>query len=101
MSKFIDENTVAEIKQRADLVDTVGQFVTLKQAGANFKGNCPRCDSSSFTVTPPKDMFKCFGCGWGGKGAISFLMGDKRGSSGLSYPEALKWIADRNGITID
>ena len=98
---YINEDTVAEIKQRADLVDTVGQFVTLKKSGSNLKGNCPRCDSSSFTVTEPKDMYKCFGCGWGGKGAISFLMGDKRKDAGMSYPEALKWIADRNGIQIN
>lgn len=101
MSKFINEDTVAEIKQRADLVDTINHFTELKKSGANFKGKCPACDSSSFTVTPSKELFKCFGCGMGGKESVSFLMKDKKGNGAMNYPEALKWLADRNGIDIN
>ena len=101
MANFITEDIVEQIKNRADLVDTIRAFVTLKPSGSNFKGNCPICDSSSFTVTPSKQMYKCFGCGAGGKNPISFLMLDKRGNAALTYPEALKWLADKNGIDID
>lgn len=101
MSNFIPQEIVDEIKSRADLVDTISAFVTLKPSGANLKGKCPVCDSSSFTVTPSKEMFKCFGCGMGGKESVSFLMKDKKGNAALTYPEALKWLADRNGIDIN
>jgi len=101
MSNFIPQEIVDEIKQRADLVDTINQFTELKKSGANLKGKCPACDSSSFTVTPSKQMFKCFGCGMGGKESVSFLMKDKKGNAAMTYPEALKWLADRNGININ
>lgn len=101
MKNYIPEEIVEDIKRAADIVDVISATITLKKSGANLKGVCPVCDSSSFTVTPSKELFKCFGCGWGGKGAINFLMKDKHKTVGMTYPEALRWIADRNGISIN
>jgi len=71
--------------------------VTLKKAGANFKGLCPFHDEKtpSFIVSPSKQLFKCFSCGEGGD-AVGFIMKHEQ----MTYPEALKWIAKRYGIEV-
>ena len=86
-----------EIRARIDLVDLVSDFVTLKRAGENWKGLCPfhTEKTPSFMVNPKKGIFHCFGCGAGGD-AFGFLMRQNR----LSFPEAVRTLADRAGVTL-
>ena len=88
----------AEVKNKLSVVDVVGESVQLKKAGSTFKGLCPFHGEKtpSFTVTPARDSWKCFGCGEGGD-IFSFVM--KRDS--LSFPEALKLLAAKAGVEID
>jgi DNA primase len=88
----------AEVKNKLSVVDVVGETVQLKKAGSTFKGLCPFHGEKtpSFTVTPARDSWKCFGCGEGGD-IFSFVM--KR--DGLSFPEALKVLAAKAGVEID
>ena len=88
----------AEVKNKLSVVDVVGETVQLKKAGATYKGLCPFHGEKtpSFTVTPVRDSWKCFGCGEGGD-IFSFVM--KR--DGLSFPEALKVLATKAGVEID
>ncbi|MBA2382957.1 MAG: DNA primase [Chloroflexi bacterium] len=88
----------AEVKNKLSVVDVVGETVQLKKAGSTFKGLCPFHGEKtpSFTVTPVRDSWKCFGCGEGGD-IFSFVM--KRDS--LSFPEALKVLAAKAGVEID
>ncbi len=75
MAGFIPEDKISEIKHAADIVDIVSEAVLLKKAGKNFVGLCPfhTEKTPSFTVSPDKQIFYCFGCGTGGN-AFSFLM---------------------------
>lgn len=86
-----------EIRARLDLVDLVSDFVTLKRTGENWKGLCPfhAEKTPSFTVNPKKGIFHCFGCGAGGD-AFGFLMRQNR----LSFPEAVRALADRAGTAL-
>ena len=88
----------AEVKSRLNVVDIVGETVQLKKAGTTFKGLCPFHGEKtpSFTVTPARDSWKCFGCGLGGD-IFSFVM--QRDS--VPFPEALKTLADKAGVEID
>jgi DNA primase len=88
----------AEIKNKLSVVDVIGETVQLKKAGTTFKGLCPFHGEKtpSFTVTPGRDSWKCFGCGEGGD-VFSFVM--KR--DGLSFPEALKVLAAKAGVELD
>lgn len=97
MSKFIDEDVVRQVKQTASVYDTISQFITLKKVGVGYMGNCPFHNekSTSFSVSPTKNIYKCFGCGKSGN-SITFLMEHK----GMTYPEALNWLAARNNITL-
>jgi len=81
----------------ADIVDVVSDFVTLRKRGVNMLGLCPFHNEKtpSFTVSPAKGIFKCFGCGKGGN-AVNFIMEHEN----LSYPEALKWLAKKYNIEI-
>ena len=83
---------------RTDIVDVVGGFVKLKKRGSNLLGLCPFHNEKtpSFTVSPSKEIYKCFGCGKSGN-TISFVMEHEK----YSYPEALKWLAQRYGIEIE
>jgi DNA primase len=93
----IPEATIEEIRRRTDIVSLIGEYVTLKKAGRNFLGLCPfhREKTPSFTVSPDKQMFYCFGCSEGGN-AVSFLM--KLNS--LTFPEALRHLAGKVGVVI-
>lgn len=91
------DSTLEEIKDRLDIVDFISEYVNLKKAGQNWKGLCPfhTEKTPSFTVSPAKQIFHCFGCGSGGD-IFTFL---SRHES-LSFPEALKVLADRAGVTL-
>ena len=94
---MIDRITIDKIRSAANIYDIVKEFVTLKKAGANFKGLCPFHDEKtpSFIVSPAKQLYKCFSCGEGGD-AVGFIMKHEQ----MTYPEALKWIAKRYGIEV-
>jgi DNA primase len=82
---------------RADIVDVIGQFLRLKKRGTNYIGNCPFHNEKtpSFNVSPSKGIFKCFGCGKAGN-VITFVQEHEK----LSYPEAIRWLADYYKITL-
>jgi DNA primase len=86
-----------EIRARADVVELVGQFVSLKRAGDNWKGLCPFHTerTPSFTVNPKRGIFHCFGCGAGGD-VFGFLMRMDR----LAFPEAVRALAERTGVEL-
>src|SRR5216117_4509631 len=95
---MITPETIQQITNRIDIIDVVGEFVKLKKRGANYLGNCPFHNEKtpSFTVSPTKEIYKCFGCGRSGN-AISFIMEHEK----YSYVETLKWLANKYGITIE
>lgn len=95
---MIDNITRDKIIEAANIVDVVSDFVTLKRAGANYKGLCPFHDdrTPSFMVSPAKNYCKCFACGKGGN-PVGFIMEHEQ----LSYPDALRWLAKKYGITIE
>src|SRR5574344_1764864 len=86
-----------EIKSNSDIVDIISQYVVLKRSGRNFFGLCPfhKEQSPSFSVSPDKQIFHCFGCGVGGD-AISFISKIEN----LSYRESIEHLAERAGITL-
>ena len=94
---MIDRLTVDKIIDAARIVDVVGEFVTLKKSGVNFKGLCPFHDdrNPSFMVSPAKNICHCFVCGKGGTPA-GFLMEHEQ----ITYPEALRWLAKKYNIEI-
>lgn len=95
---MIDRATINKIMDAANIVDVVSDFVTLKRAGANLKGLCPFHDdrTPSFIVSPAKNYCKCFACGKGGN-PVGFIMEHEQ----VSYPEALRYLAKKYGITIE
>ena len=97
MSNYIPEDKVSEIKNTADIVDVVSEVVHLKRSGKNFLGLCPfhTEKTPSFTVSPEKQIFYCFGCATGGN-VFSFIM--KR--DGISFPEAARTLSRQYGINV-
>jgi DNA primase len=95
---MISQQTIQQILDRLDIIDVVGGFVKLKKRGSNYLGLCPFHNEKtpSFTVSPAKGIYKCFGCGRSGN-TISFLMEQEK----YSYVEALKWLANRYNIEIE
>ena len=94
---MIDRVTVERIKDAANIVDVVGEFVTLRKSGANYKGLCPFHNEKtpSFFVSPTRGTCHCFGCGKGGN-SVSFIMEHEQ----MTYPEALRWLARKYHIEI-
>ncbi len=94
---MIPQSFIDDLLQRVDVHDVVGRYVKLKKAGANYLGLCPFHNekSPSFTVSPTKQFYHCFGCGVHGT-AISFLIE----YSGLSFPEAVRELAQSVGMTV-
>ena len=94
---MIDRATIEKIKDAANIVDVVGEFVTLRKSGANYKGLCPFHNEKtpSFYVSPARGTCHCFGCGKGGN-PISFIMEHEQ----MTYPEALRWLANKYHIEI-
>ncbi|MFT5777241.1 MAG: DNA primase [Crocinitomicaceae bacterium] len=94
---IIPAHIVDDILQTSRIEEVIGDFVSLKRAGSNLKGMSPFTDekTASFVVSPAKQIFKCFSSGRGGN-VVSFLMEKEH----FSYPEALRWLADKYGIQI-
>lgn len=94
---MISRETISQIVDTARIDEVIGDFVHLKRAGANLKGNCPFHDEKtpSFVVSPAKNIYKCFGCGAAGD-SIKFLMEHE----GINYPEALRYLAEKYRIEI-
>lgn len=94
---MIDQSTVERIIETSRIEEVVGDFISLKKRGVNFIGNCPFHNEKtpSFTVSPAKGIYKCFGCGAGGN-AINFVMEHEQ----INYVEALKFLAKKYHIEI-
>ncbi len=95
---MISQQTIQQILSRIDIIEIVGGFVKLKKRGANYLGLCPFHNEKtpSFTVSPAKEIYKCFGCGRSGN-TISFLMELEK----YSYAEALRWLAARYNVEVE
>ena len=98
MANYIPEDKVSEIKHTADIVEVISEVVLLKRAGKNYLGLCPFHSEKepSFTVSPEKQIFYCFGCTVGGN-VFSFLMKYQN----VSFPEAAGILADESLQIID
>lgn len=94
---MIDRNTIEQIMDAAKIEEVVSDFVALRKRGVNMIGLCPFHNEKtpSFTVSPAKNLYKCFGCGKGGK-PVHFIMEHEQ----LSYPDALRWLAKKYHIEI-
>ena len=94
---MIDRATIQRVMDATDIVDVVKEFVTLRKSGANYKGLCPFHNerTPSFSVSPAKQLCKCFSCGKGGN-AVHFLMELEQ----MTYPEAIKWLGRKYGIEV-
>ncbi|OZB47475.1 MAG: hypothetical protein B7X42_06985, partial [Thiomonas sp. 14-66-4] len=94
---MIPQDFIQELLGRVDIADVVGRSVQLKKAGTNYKGLCPfhTEKSPSFTVSPSKQFYHCFGCGAHGT-AIGFLMDHL----GLSFPDAVRELASQVGMSV-
>lgn len=95
---MISQDTIQQIISRVDILDIVGAYVNLKKRGANYLGLCPFHNEKtpSFTVSPTKEIYKCFGCGRSGN-SISFLMDLEK----YSYVEALRFLAQKYNVEIE
>lgn len=95
---MIKQSTISAVFNAVDIIDIISQYVKLKKAGTNHTGLCPFHNekSPSFTVSPAKQIYKCFGCGAAGN-AINFIMAhDKK-----TYPETIEQLADKYNIAIE
>ena len=94
---MIDRATVEKILDATEIVDVISDFVTLRRRGANYIACCPFHNEKtpSFSVSPSKGIFKCFGCGKAGS-AVTFVMEHEQ----MTYPEALKYLARKYGIEV-
>ena len=95
---MIDRAIISQIIDTAQIVEVVGEFVTLKRRGANYMACCPFHNEKtpSFSVSPAKGIYKCFGCGKAGN-VVNFVMEHEQ----LSYVEALKYLGRKYGITVE
>ncbi len=95
---MISPTTIQQIQSRIDIIEIISSFVKLKKRGTNYLGLCPFHNEKtpSFTVSPSKEIYKCFGCGRSGN-TISFLMEHEK----YSYVEALRWLAAKYNVPIE
>jgi DNA primase len=95
---MIDQPTIDRIMQVAEITEVIGDFVSLKKRGVNYLGLCPFHNEKtpSFTVSPSKGIYKCFGCSKGGN-VVNFIMEHEH----MSYPEALKYLARKYHIEVE
>lgn len=98
LEKMISRSTIDRVMDTARIEEVVGDFVTLKKRGGNYIGLCPFHNekSPSFTVTPAKGIYKCFGCGASGN-SVGFLMEHEH----LSYPDAIRQLAQRYNLEVE
>lgn len=94
---YYPEEVIEEVRMRNDIVDVISGYVKLQKKGSNYFGLCPFHNekSPSFSVSPSKQMYYCFGCGAGGN-VITFIMEYEN----FTFPEALKMLADRAGVKL-
>ena len=94
---YYPEEIVEEVRLRNDIVDVIGEYVTLKKRGSNYVGLCPFHNEKtpSFTVQRSSQLYYCFGCGKGGN-VFTFLMEYEN----MTYPEAIRYLAERAGMTL-
>ena len=94
---YYEEDFVEEVRQRSDGVDIISSYVNLKRTGSNYVGLCPFHNekTASFSVSPSKQMYYCFGCGEGGN-VISFLMKYEN----YTFIEAMEVLANRAGVEL-
>ena len=94
---YYPEEIIEEVREKNDIVDVISGYVKLQKKGSNYFGLCPFHNekSPSFSVSPQKQMYYCFGCGAGGN-AITFVMEYEN----FTFPEALKYLADRAGVKL-
>ena len=94
---MIDQATIDRILDAAQIVDVVSDFVTLRKRGVNYVGLCPFHDdrTPSFSVSPARNICKCFACGKGGN-PVHFIMEHEQ----ITYLEALKYLAKKYGIEV-
>ena len=97
MADHIPQDIIEEIRRRNDIVEVIGEYLPLKGSGGNYKALCPFHSEKtpSFTVTRPKQIFHCFGCGVGGT-LFHFIMKYEH----MSFPEAVTYLAKRAGVTL-
>ncbi|MDP8261179.1 MAG: CHC2 zinc finger domain-containing protein, partial [Candidatus Kappaea frigidicola] len=90
MAGYIPQEVIEEVRSRADIVEIISEYIPLKKSGGNFKALCPFHNekTSSFMVSPAKQIYHCFGCGVGGN-VFNFVMMHEH----LSFHEAIKKIA--------
>lgn len=95
---LIPDDKIREVRERASILEVVSDYVSLRKSGANYQGLCPFHGEKtpSFNVNPARGIFHCFGCGVGGN-AITFVAK----MEGLSFPEAVKFLAKRVGVEIE
>lgn len=98
MTNYINDETIEKVRDLADIVKVVSDYVPLKKAGANYVGLCPFHNEKtpSMTVSESKQFFHCFGCGEGGD-SVTFIM--KR--ENLAFPEAIRFLAEKLGVPIE
>jgi DNA primase len=95
---MISQETIQQIVSRIDIIEIISSFIKLKKRGTNYIGLCPFHNEKtpSFTVSPSKEIYKCFGCGRSGN-TISFLMEHEK----YSYVESLRWLAAKYNVEIE
>jgi DNA primase len=95
---MIAQASISEVMNRIDIVEIIGQFIRLKRRGTTYVANCPFHNekSPSFSVSPPRGIYKCFGCGRGGN-AVTFIQEHEK----LTYPEAIRWLAGYYKIELE
>ena len=95
--RYPEEVVVEEVRMKNDIVDVISGYVKLQKKGSNYFGLCPFHNekSPSFSVSPSKQMYYCFGCGAGGN-VITFVMEYEN----YSFKEALQMLADRAGVAL-
>ncbi len=93
----IPQETIASVLDSTDIVEFIGSYVTLKKVGQSYQGLCPFHSEKtpSFSVSPDRHIFRCFGCGVSGN-AVTFV----RKHLKISFPEAVRFLAERVGIDI-
>ena len=95
---MIEESVIREVKERLDIVEVIGDFVSLKRSGSSYKALSPFTNEKtpSFFVSPSKQIFKCFSTGKGGD-AIEFL----KEVESMTYIEAIKYLGEKYGVEIN